>query len=105
MDAKIVNEKDVEKVQTSQGMTKFLVQNPAKEGPNVMIRYWGDKTDLPIHAHDANELFYILEGEVVVDGTTYGPGTALFIPKGVPYGPIKVPSGTAALLRYYETEE
>jgi mannose-6-phosphate isomerase-like protein (cupin superfamily) len=105
MDAQVVNEKDVEKVPTGQGMTKFLVEHPDRDGPNIMIRYWGAKTDLPIHAHDANELFYILSGEVELDGKLYGPGTCLFVPKGVPYGPIRVPSGEAALLRYYEAEK
>ncbi len=87
MDAKLINEVQVEKVKTAQGMTKFLVDNDKKEGPQIMIRYWGENTDLPIHAHKANELFYILSGEVEIAGEIHGPGTCIFVPKASPTAP------------------
>ena len=105
MDAQVVHLDSVEAVKTPQGRTKYLVKNEAKVGPNIMVRYWGADTNLPIHAHNANELFYVLEGEVEVAGEIFGPGTALFVPKGVPYGPLRVPEGEAVLLRYYEAED
>ncbi len=96
-----VKEQDVEKVKTGRGMTKFLIQNAKGEGANVMIRYWGPETDIPIHSHAYDEMWYVLEGEVEFGDTAYGVGSCVYIPKHVPYGPTRAPKG-AALLRYAE---
>jgi hypothetical protein len=55
-----VNEKDVEKVKTGPGMTKFLIQHKRGEGPNFMIRYWGPETYIPVHGHSYDEMWYVL---------------------------------------------
>ena len=104
MHAVIVNQSDVEDVTTPRGLTKFLVRHAAGEGPNIMIRQWAAGTELSRHAHPANEMFYILDGEVEVAGDVLGAGTCLFIPGGCEYGPLRVLQGTATLLRYYESE-
>ncbi len=96
-----VNEKDVEKEKTGQGMTKFLVNNPPGEGANIMIRYWGPETNIPIHFHKENEMWYVLEGEVQFGDQAYTAGACVYIPGGVRYGPTIAPKG-ATLLRYYE---
>jgi quercetin dioxygenase-like cupin family protein len=88
---------EVEKVKTGQGMTRFLIRNG--EGPNIMIRYWGPETDIPVHAHAYAEMWYVLEGEVIFGDTTYTEGSCIYIPAHVPYGPARAPKG-AALLRY-----
>lgn len=93
------NEKDVEKVKTGQGMTKFLIQNAKGEGANIMIRYWGPETNIPVHSHPYDEMWYVLEGEVEFGDRAYPVGTCVYIPAGVPYGPTRAPKG-AALLRY-----
>ena len=95
-----VNTNDVELKKTGQGNTRFLYES--KDGPNIMIRYWGPETDLDVHSHPYNEMWYVLEGEVQMGDTVYGPGAMIFIGKDVPYGPTRVPKGTAALLRYAE---
>lgn len=92
---------DVEKVKTGQGMTKFLIQNAPGEGANIMIRYWGPETNIPIHSHPFAEMWYVLDGEVTFGDKTYTAGACVYIPKGVPYGPTTAPKG-AALLRYAE---
>ena len=99
MQTAIVDE--VEKVKTGHGMTRFLVKNGKGEGANIMIRYWGPETNIPIHSHPYAEMWYVLEGEVVFGDTTYGEGSVVYIPAGVPYGPTTAPKG-AALLRYAE---
>ena len=88
-----------EKVRTNRGMTKFLIENPPGEGANVMIRYWGPETDIPVHSHPYDEIWYVLEGEVEFGDTAYAAGSCVYIPANVPYGPTKAPKGTA-LLRY-----
>ena len=91
-----VNINDVEKVKTGYGETKFLIKN--EDGPNIMIRYWGPQTDVHLHAHVYDEMWYVMEGEVTFNDTDYPVGSVIFIPKGVAYT-AKAPKGTA-LLRY-----
>lgn len=97
----VVNEHEVEEVKTGRGYTKFLVQHKKGEGPNIMVRMWGPETDIPIHSHDFDEMFFVLRGEVEMGGKAYPEGSCIYIPKGVPYGPTRAPKG-AHLLRYVE---
>ena len=86
-----------EKVRTNQGMTKYLIQN--SEGANIMIRYFGPETDIRVHSHPYDEMWYVLEGEFEVGDAVYGAGSVVYIPADVPYGPTRSPQG-ASLLRY-----
>lgn len=104
MDATVIHIDDVEPVSTPKGLTRFLVRHATGEGPNIMVRQWPPGTVLDRHAHPASEMFFILEGEVEVDGVVHGPGTCLFVPGGVEYGPLRVLDRAARLLRYYEAE-
>ena len=97
----VVNEHDVQEVKTGRGYTKFLVQHKKGQGPSIMIRMWGPETDIPIHSHDFDEMFFVLRGEVEMGGTAYPEGSCIYIPKGTEYGPTRAPKG-AHLLRYVE---
>jgi quercetin dioxygenase-like cupin family protein len=98
---KTANVNETEKVKTGHGETKFLIKNGKGEGANIMIRYWGPETDIPIHAHPYAEMWYVLEGEVIFGDETYTEGSVVYIPAHVPYGPARAPKGVA-LLRYAE---
>lgn len=39
----------------------------------------------PPHSHSADEIIYVLEGDVTMGAHRFGPGTALFIPRDVRY--------------------
>jgi quercetin dioxygenase-like cupin family protein len=95
------NINEVEKVKTGHGMTKFLIKNHKGEGANVMVRYWGPETNIPVHSHPFDEMWYVIEGEVEFGDITYGIGSVVYIPAGVKYGPTRAPKGVA-LLRYSE---
>src|SRR5688572_20915177 len=69
--------------------------------PEMMIRHWGPDTDIPVHSHPYHEMFYVLEGEVEIGGTTYGAGSCIYIEKNTPYGPTRAPKG-GKVLRYAE---
>ncbi len=90
-----------EKVKTGHGMTKFLIENGPGLGANIMVRYWGPDTNIPIHAHPYDEMWYVLEGEVTFGDQTYTEGQVIYIPAHVPYGPTVAPKGVS-LLRYAE---
>ena len=64
-----------------------------------MIRYWGPETDIPVHSHPYDEMWYVLDGEVDFGDTTYATGSVVYIPADTPYGPTRAPKGTT-LLRY-----
>lgn len=102
MSVHAVNEKNVELVKTGRGYTKFLHRSKEGDGPSMMIRHWGPETDIPIHSHPFNEMFYILEGEIEIGGTTYPAGSCIYIPKGTKYGPTRAPKG-GSVLRYAES--
>lgn len=101
MSVHAVNEKNVEMVKTNHGLTKFLHRKKEGEGPEIMIRHWGPDTDIPLHSHPYNEMFYVLEGEVEIGGTAYPTGSCIYIEKGTPYGPTRAPKG-GKVLRYAE---
>ena len=99
-----VNEGSVSEVKTGRGFTKFLHGEERGAGPSIMIRHWGPDTDIPVHSHPMNEMFYVLEGEIEIGGTVYGAGSCIFIEKGTPYGPTRAPKG-GKVLRYAEARE
>src|SRR5215468_7696806 len=97
-----VNEKDVKLVKSGHGETKWLVPSKGGASPEVMIRHWGPETNIPVHSHPFNEMFYVLDGEIEIGGTVYTTGACIYIPKGVAYGPTKAPKG-GRVLRYAES--
>jgi len=101
MGVHIVNESNVDLVKSGRGFTKFLHGSEKGEGPSIMIRNWGPDTDIPVHSHPMNEMFYVLEGEIEIEGTVYTAGSCIFIEKGTPYGPTRAPNG-GKVLRYAE---
>ena len=96
-----VNEKSAEMVKTARGETKYLYRDGQGRGPSIMIRHWGPDTDIPVHSHPFNEMFYVLEGEVEIGDTLYTAGSCVFIEGGTPYGPTRAPKGVK-VLRYAE---
>jgi mannose-6-phosphate isomerase-like protein (cupin superfamily) len=58
-------------------------------------------TPLHVHAHD-DELFYVLEGEHVIEvgerEYTVGPGGMVFAPRGIPHSQRRVVPGAGRLL-------
>ena len=59
--------------------------------------------DTPVHVHsNEDELFYILDGEHIVERGDeefrLGPGEAIFLPRGVPHSQRRVVAGEGHLL-------
>ena len=48
--------------------------------PNAGLVRYQPGTGYPLHRHDFAQIWYILEGEFVIGGKTYGPGTMIFHP-------------------------
>ena len=96
-----VNEKNVQMAKSERGYTKWLHASKGATGPEMMIRHWGPDTNIPVHSHPYNEMFYVLEGEVEIGDTTYTAGACIFIESNTPYGPTRAPKGVK-VLRYAE---
>jgi quercetin dioxygenase-like cupin family protein len=101
MAIRAVNEKDVQMAKSGRGFTKWLHVAKGATGPEMMIRHWGPETNIPVHSHPYNEMFYVLEGEVEIGETTYTAGACIFVEKDTPYGPTRAPKGVK-VLRYAE---
>ena len=97
-----VNETSVDEEKTGRGYTKWLYHTGDRMEPSIMIRHWGPETNIPVHSHPFNEMFYVLDGEIEIGGTVYTTGACIYIPKGVAYGPTKAPKG-GRVLRYAES--
>ena len=97
-----VNENSVNEEKTGRGYTKWLYHTGDRTEPSIMIRHWGPETNIPVHSHPFNEMFYVLDGEIEIGGTVYQTGSCIYIPKGVAYGPTKAPKG-GRVLRYAES--
>ena len=82
----LVNENDVEMAKSGRGFTKWLHVSPGGSGPEMMIRHWGPDTDIPVHSHPYHEMFYVLEGEIEIGGTTYSAARASISKKARPTG-------------------
>jgi len=64
-----------------------LRRDPATGGVTILRKFHAGIT-VPAHIHPAaNESVYILSGQWEEDGTTHGPGTFFYVPKGQRHGP------------------
>ena len=96
-----VNENDVPKVKSGRGYTQTLKETIGRGSPTIQIRNWGPDTNIPLHSHPFNEMFYVLDGEIEIGEAVYTAGSCIYIAKGVQYGPTRAPKG-GRVLRYAE---
>jgi quercetin dioxygenase-like cupin family protein len=52
------------------------------------------------HAHDGEHMMVILEGRLLVDGKTLGPGDYVYGPRNEPHGPFEYPDGALLYAAY-----
>jgi hypothetical protein len=62
--------------------TKFLFHTRPERPtePNVGLLRYEPGAGFPLHKHDFAQVWYILEGEFICGGKTYGPGTIAYMP-------------------------
>jgi mannose-6-phosphate isomerase-like protein (cupin superfamily) len=90
---------DVEIEKSDHGYTKHLMHSKGKGFPSIQVRHWGPETDIDVHRHPYNEMFYVLEGEVEMGDKVYPAGSCIYIGRATFYGPTRAPKG-ATVLRY-----
>ena len=67
--------------------------------PNVCEIWATSDHAVESHAHDADELFYVLGGAIEVNGRRLCAGEVVFIPRGTSYGARVLTDGGAHVLR------
>jgi quercetin dioxygenase-like cupin family protein len=80
---------------------KVLRHDEATGAMNVLTRIAAGAC-IPAHSHSrADDSVFVVEGEFVEDGETYGPGSYFFGPAGTRHGPHSSPSGCTVLTHFW----
>jgi hypothetical protein len=82
MEAIHIDDREWETVRWPGQMGKMLLHpNPDRPTePNAGLVRYDAGSHHPLHRHDFAQAWYILEGEFVIGGKTYTPGTMIFHP-------------------------
>lgn len=82
---------------------KVLNTNPNTGGLTVLTRL-EPGAEIPAHHHEnSDEVVYVLEGDFIEDGQTYGPGTLFFAARGSIHGPHRTHRGCVVLTQFSKT--
>ena len=83
------------------GVTVRVLHNSDGDGGLVVLTRMAPGAVIPEHWHSrADETVYVLEGEFVEGGFTYGPGTFFLGKAGAPHGPHTSRTGCTVLMHY-----
>ena len=75
---------------------KHLVSRPG--GPHARVIRMEPGMVVPRHRHPCCEIMYVLDGELEMNGETYGAGICYFKPEKLAYGPLSTTTGVTLLL-------
>ena len=80
---------------------KVLQQAASGGGMTGMMRMEAGSS-IPAHRHtDADQSVLVIEGDLVEEGVTYGPGSFLVAKAGTPHGPHGSTGGCVLLSTYF----
>ena len=81
--------------------TKMLQQVESTGGMCGMIRMEAGSS-IPAHSHThADQAVFVIEGDLIDEGVTYGPGSFLLAKAGTPHGPHGSSGGCVLLSTYF----
>ena len=84
---------------------KMWPQGESAGGTCGMIRMDAGSS-IPAHSHThADQAVFVIEGDLVDDGVTYGPGSFLLAKAGTPHGPHGSSGGCVLLSTYFGTPD
>lgn len=80
---------------------KMLQQVESTGGMSGMMRMEAGSS-IPAHSHThADQAVFVIEGDLIDDGVTYGPGSFLVAKAGSPHGPHNSSGGCVLLSTYF----
>lgn len=78
---------------------KMLSTDPIT-GAHLMLYRFAPGSEVPQHMHThAAETAYVLDGDFVEGGTSYGPGQSFYCGPGTPHGPHRTVRGSLVLFQ------
>jgi quercetin dioxygenase-like cupin family protein len=93
--------KDVQPVALDIPGVTVRVLHGGPEGGLVVLTRMAPGATIPEHWHTtADETVFVLEGDFVEAGTSYGPGTFFYGKAGAPHGPHTSHSGCTVLTHF-----
>jgi quercetin dioxygenase-like cupin family protein len=101
MSQKIIQASDI--AQQAVGVPGASLQVLHKEsgGGFIGLAHFAPGTTIPEHWHThAEEMLYVLAGDLVIGDATYGPGTFFIVDPGTRHGPHSTVNGCAMLTRF-----
>lgn len=79
------------------GHDAVLFRGPGQDAYSLVRVRFAPHYVLPRHSHDADCLYYIAEGSVVMGSQILGAGDGFFVPAGAPYAYEAGPDGVTVL--------
>ena len=78
--------------------SEFRQREPgSEERPQLVELRYQPNAEIRLHAHDQDEIIYVLDGAMRINNRVVGPGSTLTIPGGVFYGFHAGPDGLRIL--------
>ena len=79
---------------------KVLHQNESSGAMTAMTRLAAGSS-IPAHSHTrADQTVFVIEGDLIDDGISYGPGSFFVVKAGSPHGPHRTSGGCVLLTTY-----
>src|SRR4051812_18652641 len=80
---------------------KMLDQNVSTGGMTGMMQMTAGSS-IPAHSHThADQTVFVIEGDLIEEGVSYGPGSFLVAKAGKPHGPHGSSGGCVVLTTYF----
>jgi len=84
---------------TGRTFSRFHIADASDMVPKVAEIWATSDHAVESHAHDADELLYVLSGAIAINERTLGPNEVVFIPKGAAYSARVIAEEGARVLR------
>lgn len=77
---------DREQLRESELTTRFRIREMGSDvSPQLIELLYEPHAEIQLHAHDEDEIIYVLKGEMRLGQRTYAPGTSVFVAGGTFY--------------------
>jgi quercetin dioxygenase-like cupin family protein len=84
------------------GVSMKMLQQVESTGGMIGMMRMEAGSSIPAHSHThADQTVFVIEGDLVEEGVTYGPGSFLLAKAGTPHGPHNSSGGCVLLSTYF----
>ena len=83
------------------GMSMKMLHQDESSGAMTAMTRLAAGSSIPAHSHTyADQTVFVLEGDLIDDGVSYGPGSFFVVKAGSPHGPHGTSGGCVLLTTY-----